>query len=177
MRTAGPHARLTAYISLGSNLGDSEAVLAGAAAAIAALPDVELLRLSPVYRTEPQDVRAQPFFLNQAAALSCPADMPPERLLDELQAVERAFGRDRSRERPSGPRSLDLDLLLFGNKGMNSGRLTLPHPRMLRRAFVLVPLADIAPDMRLPQGLSVSEALAGIDFRLEEGVIYQNGPA
>ena len=100
----------------------------------------------------------------------------PEALLDMMLDAENSLGRVRESGRRFGPRTVDLDLLLFGNEVMNTERLTLPHPRMLERAFVLVPLAEIAPDFVLPHGLSVAEALGRLDYRQQGGILYQGGP-
>ena len=167
---------LRAYVGLGSNLGDGPALLAAAREALAALPGVSLSRASSLYRTEPQGVRDQPFFTNQALELACGPDMRAEALLEALLATEHALGRVRQGAVRFGPRTVDLDLLLFGNEVMNSERLTLPHPRMLERAFVLVPLAEIAPDLMLPQGMSVAEALGLLRYRRQGNVICQEQP-
>lgn len=173
----GKDERTGAFVGLGSNLGDSAALLKAAGAALSALPGISLVALSPLYRSQPQDFADQPFFLNGVAHLDCPLNLEPEELLDMLLGIEAGLGRDRSRELPKGPRPLDLDLLLFGNRVMTGGRLVLPHPRMLERAFVLLPLADLAPDLALPGGPALVEALAAIDYRLEGGVIFQGAPA
>lgn len=165
-----PHA-ITAFVSLGSNLGDTRAHLAFGRDALAAWPGVRLHAVSPLYRTQPQGLRGQPFFLNQAAELR--TSLESLALLEALLAIEHARGRERGVR--FGPRVLDLDLLLFGNTCMDSERLTLPHPRMLERAFVLAPLADLAPDLLLPHGLTVREALGRISFTRAGGTIYQSG--
>lgn len=162
---------VTAFVSLGSNLGDAHAHLAFAREALAALPGVRLHSVSPLYRTEPQGLHGQPFFLNQVASLRTLCDPLP--LLEALLDIEKARGRVRGVR--FGPRVLDLDLLLFGNVCMDNERLTLPHPRMLERAFVLAPLADLAPDFFLPQGMTVREALERIPFTRVGGTIYQTG--
>ena len=162
---------VTAFIGLGSNMGDPAANLAAALDAVAALPGVSLAAVSPLYRTEPQGVREQPFFLNQIARLV--VTIPPLELLAALLGIEDGLGRVRGLR--FGPRVLDLDLLLFGNTCMDNERLTLPHPRMLERAFVLVPLADLAPDLVLPQGLTVREALSRLTFTLRGNSIFQQG--
>jgi 2-amino-4-hydroxy-6-hydroxymethyldihydropteridine diphosphokinase len=168
------HGSLCVYIGLGSNLGDSRAALALAMDGICRLPGLRLRGQSSLYRTEPQDLRRQPFFLNQVAAFSCPLTLVPEALLDSLQALENELGRVRRGVR-FGPRRLDLDLLLFGNRVMKSERLTVPHPRMMQRAFVLVPLAEIAPDITLPGGLTPQSALEALPYRIDGGTIYQGG--
>ena len=164
------------YVGLGSNLGDGPALLAAARSAMAAFAGVRLIAASSLYRTEPQGLQEQPFFTNQVLELACARGLPPHVLLDMMLAAESALGRIRDGCPRFGPRTLDLDLLLFGNEVMNSERLTLPHPRMLERAFVLVPLAELAPDLMLPQGMSVSAALGRLCYRQRGDVIYQAAP-
>ena len=133
---------VAAYVGLGGNLGEVKKTFALARGALNALPGVRLGRVSGMYRTQPQGLREQPFFFNQVAALDCGRAVRPDFLLDSMLALEASFGRVRQRKgEKDGPRSLDLDLLLFGRELRNSPRLILPHPRMRRRAFVLVPLA------------------------------------
>ena len=140
----------TAYIALGSNLpssaGDPETTLQAAVARLSALG--QLTRRSSIYRTEPVGFAGQPEFANAVVALDTALD--PEFLLDALLSIEREFGRDRRASLPNGPRTLDLDLLLLGDAQWNSPRLTLPHPAMAGRRFVLAPLAEIAPDLVHP---------------------------
>ncbi|TVM15651.1 2-amino-4-hydroxy-6-hydroxymethyldihydropteridine diphosphokinase [Oceanidesulfovibrio indonesiensis] len=167
------------YLALGANIsgpaGPPETTIAAALKRIVQRGGLTLERASRVYRTEPQHVTAQPWFLNQVAAFKPgrDADMTPESLLEVLHAVEMELGRDRTWEIRFGPRSLDLDLLLFDNVVINTPRLTLPHPRMLERAFVLVPLKDIAPDLVLPTGESVQAALAELRYSVHNDVIRQ----
>ena len=163
----------TAYISLGSNLGEPEKNLARALELFAGCPGIRAAAVSSLYQTEPQGLRDQPFFVNQAARLFCDAGFTPLAVLESLQGIENALGRERSGPR-FGPRVIDLDLLLFGNVILEDPRLILPHPRMLERAFVLVPLAELAPDLFLPQGMTVREALARIAYRMEGRVIFQH---
>jgi 2-amino-4-hydroxy-6-hydroxymethyldihydropteridine diphosphokinase len=162
----------TAYISLGSNLGAPAANLAAALESLARLPGVRVLAVSRVFRTDPQDFRDQPFFLNMTAALDCAPPRDASELLDDLLRTEEEIGRVRSGQR-SGPRVIDLDLLLFGNQVMNTQRLILPHPRILERAFVLVPLSEIAPGLALPGGPEIGEALLRIAYRREGDLIRQ----
>ena len=171
-----PVSSVTAYVGLGSNMGDAEAHLAAGRAALASFPGVSILALSPVYRTEPQGKRDQPFFANQVLSLSCDTGATPLGLLERLLETETALGRVRVPGEQFGPRVLDLDLLLFGNERMVTGRLTLPHPRMLERAFVLVPLSDIAPELVLPQGIRLAEALKRVAFSIQDDIIYQATP-
>ncbi len=131
----------TAYISLGSNLGDREATIR---AAIAALPGV--VAVSELRETEPVGVVDQPRFLNGAARLE--TELSARQLLDTLLAVERELGRER-RER-WGPRTIDLDLLLYGSETVDEPGLTVPHPRLHERRFALEPLAELDPELVVP---------------------------
>ncbi|RAU95932.1 2-amino-4-hydroxy-6-hydroxymethyldihydropteridine diphosphokinase [Paenibacillus sp. YN15] len=129
----------TAYIGLGSNLGDREAWLAGAVRLLDGHPGVRLAASSAIYETEPVGYVDQPVFLNMA--LRVETRLPPEQLLAFMMDVERQL--ERKREVRWGPRTIDLDMLLYGDCRMDSPALTLPHPRMLERAFVLVPLQEV----------------------------------
>jgi len=149
-----------AAIALGSNLdspvGDREANLREAIKRLKALGEVRAV--SSFYDTEPVGYVAQPRFLNGALLLE--TDLGPAELMRALLAVERAMGRDRTGTVAKGPRVIDLDLLLYGDAVVNTGELTLPHPAMAEREFVLRPLAEIAPAMRHPLlGLTVREML------------------
>lgn len=146
MHPAAP-ASLRAYIGLGSNLGDSGATLRAALEELAALSGVQRCTASPFYRSAPVDASG-PDFIN-AAAMLC-TTLAPLQLLDALQAIELRHGRERPYR--NAPRTLDLDLLLYGDIVMDTQRLVLPHPRMHERAFVLRPLQDLAPSIALPQG-------------------------
>ena len=139
---------IIAYIGLGANLGDAAAALKQAVQALRSLPQTQLLRCSPVYKTAPLntdngcEVTADGHdYLNAVAALS--THLAPLALLDQLQQIEQSAGRERPYR--NAPRTLDLDLLLYGDQHIDTPRLRVPHPRMAQRAFVLVPLADIAP--------------------------------
>ena len=127
------------FLSLGSNLGDREARLGAAREAVAALPGTGVVAASGVYETAPQDLADQPAFLNQVVCLE--TALGPYDLLDACQRIENEQGR--MREKRFGPRTLDVDILLFEDVVSEDPRLTLPHPRLLRRAFVLVPLAEV----------------------------------
>jgi len=166
---------VAAYVGLGSNVGDSAGRLAAARAALAVLPGVATVRFSSVYRTEPQGLKEQPFFLNQVGELLCSPELTPEALLNAFLAMEAALGRERAGAARFGPRAIDLDLLLFANERMTTPQLSLPHPRMLERAFVLLPLAELASELRLPAGMTVREALCGISYRVEDNSIFQDG--
>lgn len=128
-----------AFVALGSNLGDREALLAQARDALAALPGTTLLAASSVYETAPQDREDQPPFLNQVVALE--TGLEARDLLAACQRIENEHGRRRAV--PFGPRTLDVDILLLEGMESDDPLLTLPHPRMWRRAFVLVPLAEV----------------------------------
>lgn len=149
-----------AYVALGSNLGDSRATLAGATEALADLPGSRLVGASRIYRTPPWGRRDQPDFLNAVVCLR--TSLSPHDLLDALMAIERRFGRTRDGER-WGPRTLDLDLLHVDGVVLDQPRLTLPHPRIGERAFVLLPLADLAPELELPGQGRVTELLQRAD--------------
>jgi 2-amino-4-hydroxy-6-hydroxymethyldihydropteridine diphosphokinase len=148
-----------AYVGLGSNLGDRAAYLLLGLSALSRLPKTHLLRLSPVYETDPVGP-PQPPYLNMVAELE--TELSPTGLLAEMLRVEKALGRER-RER-WGPRTLDLDLLLYGDLVLEEAGLSVPHPRLHERAFVLVPLLDLLPEGRHPLlGQSFAELLASLD--------------
>ena len=136
--------RINAYISAGSNLGDRDANLRGGLRALGETPGVRVAAVSSFRETDPVGGVPQPLFLNLAARLEISPALSPEALLAEMQRVERAFGRRRETEIRGGPRTLDLDLLLFGDETRATDFLALPHPRMWERAFVLAPLRDVA---------------------------------
>jgi len=135
-----------AYVALGANLGDPSATIRAAFGALANLPESRVTRCSSLYRTAPIGITEQPEFINAAAALE--TTLAPEALLDALLDIETRFGRIRAEK--DGPRTLDLDLLLYNNQQLNLPRLTLPHPRLHLRAFVLHPLAEVAPNLIIP---------------------------
>ncbi len=136
----------TAFVALGANLGDPAATVKAAFAALANLPESRIVHCSSLYRTAPVGITAQPEFVNAVAQLE--TNLAPETLLDALLDIEQRFGRIRAER--NGPRTLDLDLLLYGDQFVSLPRLTLPHPRLHLRAFVLYPLAEIAPDLKIP---------------------------
>ena len=148
----------TAYVALGANLGDPKATVLAAFAALANLPESRLARCSSLYRTAPVGILSQPDFVNAVALLE--TTLAPEALLDALLDIEARFGRIR-RER-NGPRTLDLDLLLYDDIELDLPRLTLPHPRLHLRAFVLLPLAEVAPDLAIPRRGSVAAWLPAV---------------
>jgi len=135
------------------------------------LPRIKLGECSPVYRSNPQGVRDQPWFANQVARLYCSPDWTAQELLRTLLAIEADLGRVRVYSK--GPRLIDLDLLLFDAQRMHTPGLILPHPRMECRAFVLVPLLDIAPDLMFPDGRAVSDVLGRLSYTLTERTILQ----
>jgi 2-amino-4-hydroxy-6-hydroxymethyldihydropteridine diphosphokinase len=149
-----------AYVGLGSNLGDRERTLRGALAALAAHPAVEVAAVSTLIETDPVGYLDQPRFLNGVAALE--TDLPPRALLDLLLGLERSFGRQREGVPREGPRTLDLDLLLYGDARIDEPGLRVPHPRLQERAFVLRPLAELAPGLEVPGRGLVEALLAGL---------------
>jgi len=136
---------ITAYLSLGSNVGDRLENLRAAMQRLSSA-GVALLRTSSIYETEPVDNTNQGWFLNCIAEVSTALEPLP--LLHKLQEIEKQLGRERAV--PKGPRTLDIDILLYGDVIVESEALTVPHPRMLQRRFVLEPLCEIAPALRLP---------------------------
>ncbi len=147
-------------------------MLAGAAEHVGALPGVEVQAASPVYSTEPQEDANQPWFLNQVLKLALAASWRPPALVAALLDIETAMGRVRDPGRRFGPRVIDLDLLLFGEERCAAADCTVPHPRLLRRAFVLVPLLDVAPKLSL-DGVPLATVLQELDFRLCGNKIFQ----
>ncbi|HRD93111.1 MAG TPA: 2-amino-4-hydroxy-6-hydroxymethyldihydropteridine diphosphokinase [Accumulibacter sp.] len=135
-----------AFVALGANLADPLAQVRAAGAALASTPASRLRRVSSLYRTAPVGIRGQGDFINAVAVLE--TALAPQQLLDALFAIERRFGR--RREYHHAPRTLDLDLLLYDDLIVDSPRLSVPHPRMHLRAFVLAPLLEIAPQVRIP---------------------------
>ena len=135
----------TVYLGLGSNLGDREAMLQAALRALES-PRLHIRRVSPIYETEPVDVCGQRWFLNQVAEAE--TDLFPLQLLHRTTKVEAQLGRRRLA--PQGPRTIDIDILLFGNSIVTTTALEIPHPRFRGRRFVLAPLADLAPELRDP---------------------------
>lgn len=160
--------RVTAYIALGSNLEDPAAQVAAALTALDTLPQSQLRARSSLYRTAPVGYADQPDFINAVAAIE--TSLAPRALLDALLALELARGR--ARKFVNAPRTLDLDVLLYGDRQITEPGLSVPHPRMHERAFVLVPLAEIAPDCVVPGRGAVAALLRNIDIsgvRREEG--------
>lgn len=153
-----------AYIGLGANLGSPVTTVDAAIAHLDAIPHSTRVATSSRYRTAPVGLRNQPDFINAVAALE--TQLTPLALLEQLFAIEACFGRQRSV--PNAPRTLDLDLLLHGLTVIDTATLTLPHPRMHLRAFVLAPLAEIAPAAMIPGRGDVASLLAACaDQRIE----------
>lgn len=141
-----------AFVGLGSNMADPSTQLAGAVARLAALSKTELVAQSPFYSSKPVGPQDQPDFVNGAVWLR--TQLTALELLDQLQAIEQAHGRERIRH--WGPRTLDLDLLLYGDETITSERLTVPHAELTNRDFVIQPLLDLDPQRRLPDGRSLA---------------------
>lgn len=149
-----------AYIAIGSNLASPLDQVNAAIAALAAIPQSQLLAQSAFYRTPPLGPQDQPDYLNAAVALN--TALAPEALLDHTQRIELEQGRVRKAER-WGPRTLDLDIMLFGDEVINTPRLTVPHYDMKNRAFMLLPLNEIAPGLRFADGALLADVLATLD--------------
>jgi 2-amino-4-hydroxy-6-hydroxymethyldihydropteridine diphosphokinase len=149
-----------ALIALGGNVGNVRDTLDRAIAAVCDGAAVRLLARSSDYRTPPIGVSEQPPFIN--CAIVAATELPPPALLARAQSVEVEFGRNRSQEQHWGPRTLDIDLIAYDDLVMNTSELTLPHPRALERAFVLLPLADLVPERRI-SGVRIKNALARVD--------------
>jgi len=139
-----------AFVGLGSNLGEREATLWKALEGLGATEGIEVVAVSSFRETDPVGKVDQPRFVNAAAALE--TSLRPRELLERLLDVERSLGRDRAVEERWGPRTLDLDLLLYGGESIDEPGLEVPHPRLAERAFVLEPLLELDPDLRLPDG-------------------------
>ena len=151
--------RVTAFIGLGSNLDNPAAQIRRAIRTLAAMPETRLVRRSSLYRNPPAGYIEQPEFVNAVARIE--TRLTPRDLLEQLLAIERAHGR--VRDFPNAPRTLDLDILLYGERTVREPGLTIPHPRMLERAFVLVPLAEIAPETVVPGGGCIADLVRNID--------------
>lgn len=154
-----PVAPVRAWVGLGSNLEAPREQIEAALRALVAIPQTTLLRCSRLYRTPPWGRLDQPDFINAVAELD--TALAPAALLEALRRIEHEAGRQRVEH--WGPRSLDLDLLLHGESRVDTAELQLPHPRMHERAFVLVPLAELAPDLRIEPHGRVIDLLANLD--------------
>ena len=148
-----------AYLGLGANLGDRSAMIRTAVEQLRREPDVTVVAVSTVRETEPVGVLDQPRFLNAAVAVD--TDLPPRELLDRLLGIERRLGRTRDGPR-FGPRTIDLDLLLYGQEQVDEPGLQVPHPRLHERLFALEPLAELDPSLVVPGRGTLSEIVAGL---------------
>jgi 2-amino-4-hydroxy-6-hydroxymethyldihydropteridine diphosphokinase len=144
-----------AYVGLGSNLGEREATLREALTRLSELDGVAVVAVSSFRETDPVGNADQPRFVNAAAELE--TSLGPRELLERLLEVERSLGRDRTREERWGPRTVDLDLLLYGDETVGEPGLEVPHPRLAERAFVLEPLVELDPGLRLPDGRALRD--------------------
>ena len=152
--------RYPVFIGLGSNLDDPKQQLRQAFSELKQLPHTDLVRHSQLYRSDPVGPEGQPDYINAVAQLS--TQLRPEALLDQLQALEQAHRR--IRQQHWGPRTLDLDILLFGNLQLDSPRLTIPHPHMTERSFVLHPLKEIAPSLVFLDGRTIHTLVVQCDM-------------
>jgi len=149
-----------ALLGLGGNVGDVRTTLGRGVAALCDGREVRLVARSSDYRTPPWGVAEQPPFINIAIIVE--TALTPRALLDRALTVEAMFGRDRAKERRWGPRILDIDIIAFGELDIDEPGLTLPHPHLFERAFVLAPLAEIAPDRKI-KGVTIAQGLARLD--------------
>lgn len=162
------------FVGLGANLGDAAATVAGAIRALDRLPSTRLVRASGLYRTRAWGVSDQADFINAVALVL--TGLEPQALLAALLGLEREAGRDRSVGERWGPRSLDLDLLLYGDRVIDEPGLHVPHPHLHERAFVLVPLVEIAPQARIPGVGPALEALAAMETGGVQALTYGAAP-
>jgi 2-amino-4-hydroxy-6-hydroxymethyldihydropteridine diphosphokinase len=156
----------TAYLGLGSNLGERESNLAAAVTRIERIAGTEVVKQSQVYESKPWGKSDQPDFLNMVIEVT--TRLEPHQLLRHLLHIEKELGRDREREERWGPRTIDIDLLLFGDRTLRTASLQVPHPRMWERHFVLKPLADLAPLMVSPDGVPIARLLEEPKVREQE---------
>ena len=147
-----------AYVGLGANLGDREATIRRAVERLGAEPGIEVVAVSTLRETEPVGYADQPSFLNGAAVIE--TGLSPRDLLDRLLGVEQELGRVREARERYGPRTIDLDLLLYGDVAVDEPGLAVPHPRLAERRFALEPLHELDSSLRLPEGRAVRELLA-----------------
>ncbi len=157
-REASVPSPVTAYLGLGSNQGDRSAILRGALTRLEASRRVRVRKQSSLYESAPVGVTEQPWFLNLVAEVD--TDLLPLQLLDLVLTVERGLGRVRTQR--GGPRTIDIDILLYADLAMTTPTLVIPHPEMTRRRFVLEPLVEIGPDVTLPGGQRVASFLDGV---------------
>ena len=159
------------FISLGSNMGDPADNLERAAQLLTELPELSLVKRSSVYLTEPQGMKDQPWFANQVMWMRGGDSWQPLDLLAALKELEKNMGRIPGPR--NGPRLIDLDILLFADMEMSEEVLVLPHHGLKSRAFVLIPLLEICPELVLPDGQVAERLLQGLEFRLEGHKIFQ----
>jgi 2-amino-4-hydroxy-6-hydroxymethyldihydropteridine diphosphokinase len=150
-----------AYVGLGANLGAKEVTILRAVALLGAQDGVTVLALSQLRETEPVGVVDQPRFLNGAVAVE--TSLPPRELLEVLLRIERELGRDRDKEEVWGPRTIDLDLLVYGDEVVAEPGVRVPHPRLHERRFALEPLLELEPDLEIPGMGKVSDAVSELD--------------
>ena len=151
--------KAVAYLCLGSNLGDRAGTMAKAVGLIART-GLKIIARSSLYETPPWGPVPQGPYLNMVVAVE--TELSARELLHMLLGVEHAFGRDRTREVRFGPRTIDIDILLYGEEVVAEPDLEIPHPRMMERAFALIPLSELAPELKV-RGVAVAAALAGLD--------------
>ncbi len=167
--------QIDAFIGLGSNSGAVEANLTEAVGALSDLEGLEVRQCSAVYSTEPQGVTDQPWFGNQVVRVRCDTDVwEAQSLLRSMHRIEEEMGR--VRQRRWGQRIIDLDLLFFGELVHTNSQLILPHPRIRERAFVLVPILEIEPELHLPDGERLADCLASLSYSLDGRIIRQDDP-
>jgi 2-amino-4-hydroxy-6-hydroxymethyldihydropteridine diphosphokinase len=152
-------------------MGDTDLHLANAIAEIDSLDGVRVTKSSSIFRTEPQLKKDQAWFANQVVSVECSEYVTAHDLLNSLLEIENTLGR--VREERFGPRVIDLDVLLFGNEVIESEDLIVPHPRMTERAFVLVPLQEIAPQLHFPDGRGLEEVLGMLEYKVDANQIWQ----
>lgn len=174
-----PSRESLAYLGLGSNMGDMlgerEEQLEMALAAIERIPTTNILRKSPIYESKPWGYTNQPDFLNMVVEVS--TNLDPHKLLQHCQSIERAQGRPAEADREHwGPRPIDIDILLFGDRQIKTATLFVPHPRMWERNFVLRPLADLLPETVGPDGTSIKEMLRSEKLSSQELWAYEDEP-
>lgn len=162
-----------AYLSLGSNTEDAELMLGRARHVIGNISHLHLVSVSPVFWTEPQQYKNQPWFLNQCVKLETGHVWTAEKLLERLLEIELTLGRKREKETRFGPRAIDIDMLLFDGQSSFSAYCHLPHERMHKRAFVLLPLYVMEPKLLL-YGKDLSYWLSLLDWKIRENRIYQS---
>jgi 2-amino-4-hydroxy-6-hydroxymethyldihydropteridine diphosphokinase len=153
---------MRAYLGLGANLGDRDATIRSAVELLGRDGGVDVVRVSTLRETDPVGLVDQPRFLNGVAVVE--TELSPRELLDRLLAVERELGRTRTGPR-YGPRTIDLDLLVYGDETVDEPGLTVPHPRLAERQFALEPLAEVEPDLVVPGRGRVSDLLLGLQSR------------